>query len=142
MINPVQTSIPQQDGGERYVIIEPALHKDAQGQLRPTGLFKIYKDAFGDETHLFTEPAESEQQAGGLADEQNPDYLGEIKLSATEWKYEGSLLSYYEQVLLVEYIANYQSSEKGKNKQSGQQHDFPENANPPEDLPLNPGSLS
>ncbi|QEM09951.1 hypothetical protein [Mucilaginibacter rubeus] len=141
MINPVQTHIPLADGTDRYVIIEPALHKDAQGKLHPTGLFKIYKDAFGDETHLFTEPAESEAQADDLPDDRNPDYLGKINLSATEWKYEGSLLSYYEQVALVEFISNYRSPEE-QQKQQALQDDFPENANPPEDLPLNPGSLS
>jgi hypothetical protein len=59
MTNPVQTHIPLADGGDRYVIIVPALHKGNDGKLHSTGLFKIYKDAFGDETHLFTEPGES-----------------------------------------------------------------------------------
>jgi hypothetical protein len=142
MINPVQTSILQHDGSERYVIIEPALHKNPAGHLLPTGLFKIYKDAFGDETHLFTEPLESETRAGNLVDEQNPDYLGKISLSGTTWTFEGSLLSYYEQVALVEFITNYQSPEEHKNRQSKLPDEFPESANPPEDLPLNPGSLS
>jgi len=141
MINPVQTHIPLADGTDRYVIIEPALHKDARGKLHPTGLFKIYKDAFADETHLFTEPAETEAQSDNLPDDRNPDYLGKINLSATEWKYEGSLLSYYEQVALVEFISNYRSPEE-EQKQQALQDEFPENANPPEDLPLNPGSLS
>ncbi|MEO3405018.1 hypothetical protein AAFN85_14015 [Mucilaginibacter sp. CAU 1740] len=141
MINPVQSHIPLPDGTDRYVIIEPALHKDAAGKLHPTGLFKIYKDAFGDETHLFTEPAESEGQPDDLPDDRNPDYLGKINLSATKWKYEGSLLSYHEQIALVEFISNYRSPEE-QQKQQALQDDFPENANPPEDLPLNPGSLS
>ncbi|WP_371825385.1 hypothetical protein [Mucilaginibacter sp. SMC90] len=33
----------------------------------------IYKDAFGDETHLFTEPALIDAPAGELPDWQNPD---------------------------------------------------------------------
>ncbi|MDB5146772.1 MAG: hypothetical protein JWQ57_792 [Mucilaginibacter sp.] len=142
MINPVQTSILQHDGSERYVIIEPTLHKNPAGHLLPTGLFKIYKDAFGDETHLFTEPLESEARAGNLVDEQNPDYLGKIRLSGTTWTFEGSLLSYDEQVALVEFIANYQYPEEHKKKRSKLPDEFPESANPPEDLPLNPGSLS
>ncbi|SEN95989.1 hypothetical protein SAMN05192574_104760 [Mucilaginibacter gossypiicola] len=141
MINPVQTHIPIADGTDRYVIIEPALHKDAEGKLHPTGLFKIYKDALGDETHLFAEPAENQAQSDDLPDDRNPDYLGKINLSATEWKYEGSLLSYYEQVALVEFISNYRSPEE-QQKQQALQDEFPESANPPEDLPLNPGSLS
>lgn len=98
MINPVQTLIPLADGTDRYVIIDPALHKDVNGKLHPTGLFKIYKDAFGDETHLITEPGESEGPPRKFSDDRNPDYLGKILLSATEWKYEGSLLSHHEQV--------------------------------------------
>jgi hypothetical protein len=141
MTNPVQTHIPLADGGYRYVIIEPALHKGNDGNLHPTGLFKIYKDAFGDETHLFTETGESNGKPDNIADDQNPDYLGKIQLSTAEWKFEGSILSYHEQVALVEFITNYKSP--GEQQQNRTSHDeFPESANPPEDLPLNPGSLS
>jgi hypothetical protein len=142
MLNPVQTSIPQHDDSKRYVIIEPALHKNAAGKLKSTSLYKIYKDAFGVETHLFTEPLERETRAGDLPDDQNPDYLGSIRLSETTWTYEGSLLSHHEQVVLVEFITNYQSPEEHKKSQSQLPDEFPEKANPPEDLPLNPGSLS
>jgi hypothetical protein len=141
MTNPVQTHIPLDDGSDRYVVIVPALHKDAKGTLHPTGLFKIYKDAFGDETHLFTEPAENEGQADDLPDDRNPDYLGKIRLSATEWIYEGSLLSHHEQVALVEFITNYRSPDL-QQKNHIFHNEFPESANPPEELPLNPGSLS
>ena len=51
MINAVQTTIPQPDGSDRQVIIEPILEKDGEQGLRATGVFKVYKDAFGDETH-------------------------------------------------------------------------------------------
>ena len=141
MINPIQTHIPLADGGDRYVIIEPALHKGNDGKLYPTGLFKIYKDAFGDETHLFTESAERNGKADNLADDQNPDYLGKFQLSETEWKFEGSILSYREQVALVEFITNYKSPGDQQQKQTPLDA-FPENANPPEEFPLNPGSLS
>jgi len=66
MINPVQISIPQADGSDSYVIIEPVIEKDDGAGFRSTGVYKIYKDAFGDETHLFTEPAElGKVNAGG-----------------------------------------------------------------------------
>ena len=67
MVNPVQAYTPLVDGGDRYVIIEPALHKGNDGKLHPTGLFKIYKDASGDKTHLLTQPAESNRKNHALS---------------------------------------------------------------------------
>jgi hypothetical protein len=134
MTNPVQTNLQQADGSKRYVIIEPILKKDAPAHLHETGIFKIYKDAFGDESHLFTEPAENEGQADDLPDEQNPDYLGRLHFSGKHWRYEGSGLNNKEQETLAKFIRSAQSSEAIE--------EFPESANPPEDPPLNPGSLS
>jgi hypothetical protein len=109
MMNPVQTRIPQADGSDRYVIIEPVLEKDGEGGLRSTGVFKIYKDAFGDETHLFTEPAESEGPADDLPDEQNPDYLGKFVFEDGHLQhFEGQVLSLVEQAYLVVFIETYQ----------------------------------
>lgn len=71
MINTVQTMIPQQDGSDRYVIIEPVLIKDSVGAWGTNGEYKIYKDAFGDETRLFTEPLERDAPWDELPDEQN-----------------------------------------------------------------------
>lgn len=42
MINAVSTTIPQPDGSDRYVIIEPILEKDHEMRLRSTGVFKIF----------------------------------------------------------------------------------------------------
>jgi hypothetical protein len=134
MTNPVQTSLLQADGSKRYVIIEPVLKKDAPAHLHETGIFKIYKDAFGDESHLFTEPAEKEGQADDLPDEQNPDYLGRLHFSGKRWRYEGSGLSSKEQETLAKFIRKGQTLETTE--------EFSESANPPEDPPLNPGSLS
>jgi hypothetical protein len=134
MTDPVQTSLPQADGSKRYIIIEPVLKKDAPAHLHETGIFKIYKDAFGDESQLFTEPAEKEGQADDLPDEQNPDYLGRLHFSGKHWRYEGSGLNSKEQETLAKFIQKGQALEATE--------EFSENANPPEDPPLNPGSLS
>lgn len=108
MINPVQTSIPQADGSDRYVIIEPILEKESKG-LRSTGVFKVYKDAFGDETHLFTEPMESDEPADDLPDWQNPDYLGKFVFEEGTLKhFEGQVLSVAEQAYLAVFIESYQ----------------------------------
>lgn len=77
MINPIQTSLLQPDGSKRYIIIEPILTKAADGKLVSTGLYKIFKDAIGDETILFTEPKEMGEQ-DDLPDSNNPDYLGTL----------------------------------------------------------------
>lgn len=108
MINPVQTSIPQPDGSDRYVIIEPILEKEGEHGLRSTGVFKIYKDAFGDETHLFTEPMESDGPADDLPDEQNPDYLGKFIFEGGSVQHcEGQALSVAEQAYLAVFIETY-----------------------------------
>lgn len=109
MMNPIQTSIPQPDGSDRYVIIEPILEKEGERGLRSTGVFKIYKDAFGDETHLFTEPAESDGPADDLPDEQNPDYLGKFLFeNGNVQRFDGQLLSVAEQAYLAVFIETYQ----------------------------------
>lgn len=109
MINPVQTRIPQTDGSDRYVIIEPILEKDGDQGLRSTGEFKIFKDAFGDETHLFTEPAEKAGPADNLPDEQNPDYLGKFVFEDGRVKhFEGQLLNVAEQAYLAVFIESYE----------------------------------
>jgi hypothetical protein len=109
MINPVQTTIPQPDGSDRYVIIEPVLEKEGARGLRSTGVFKIYKDAFGDETHLFTEPAEREGPADELPDELNPDYLGKFVFQdGSVNHFEGGVLSLAEQAYLAVFIEDYQ----------------------------------
>lgn len=109
MINPVQTSVPQADGSDRHVIIEPILEKEGEHGLRSTGVFKIYKDAFGDETHLFTEPKESDGPADDLPDEQNPDYLGKFVFGDGGVEhFEGGVLSLAEQAYLAVFIESYQ----------------------------------
>jgi len=108
MINPVQTSIPQPDGSDRYVIIEPILEKEGEHGLRSTGVFKIFKDAFGDETHLFTEPMDSDAPADDLPDEQNPDYLGKFVFEGGSVQhFEGQVLSLAEQAYLAVFIETY-----------------------------------
>jgi hypothetical protein len=109
MINPVQTSIPQADGSDRFVIIEPMLEKIGEQNLRSTGVFKIYKDAFGDETQLFSEPMERDGVADELPDEQNPDYLGKFVFEDGSVKhFEGEVLSIAEQAYLAVFIETYQ----------------------------------
>ena len=109
MLNPVQTSIPQADGSDRYVIIEPIIEKDGPRGLRSTGVYKIYKDAFDDETHLFTETAEFAEINDELPDEQNPDYLGKfIFESGCLRQFEGQILSLAEQAYLAVFIEAYQ----------------------------------
>jgi hypothetical protein len=109
MMNPVQTTIPQPDGSDRYVIIEPVLEKEGPRGLRSTGEFKIYKDAFGDETHLFTESAESDGPADDLPDDQNPDYLGKFFFEGgCVQHFEGQVLSIAEQAYLAVLIETYQ----------------------------------
>ena len=108
MINPVQTSVPQPDGSDRQVIIEPVLEKDGERVLRSIGVYKVYKDAFGDETHLFTEPAEFDEGKAELADEANPDYLGKfIFENGTVSHFEGDVLSLAEQAYLAVFIETF-----------------------------------
>jgi hypothetical protein len=109
MINPVQTNIPQADGSDRYVIIEPVLAKDGKRGLRSTGIFKIYKDVPGDETHLFSEPAENDGPSDDLPDEQNPDYIGKFVFEDGSVKhFDGQILSISEQAYLAVFIETYQ----------------------------------
>ena len=109
MINPVQTSIPQQDGGDRFVIIEPVLEREGYRGLGSTGVFKIYKDAFGDETHLFTELAASGEKEDSVEDDQNPDYLGKFIFEHGQLhQFDGHLLSIAEQAFLAVFIETYQ----------------------------------
>jgi hypothetical protein len=109
MLSPVQTSIPQADGSDRYVIIEPILENDGEHGLRSTGVFKIYKDAFREETQLFTEPLQSDEAADDLPDEQNPDYLGKFLFEGGSVKhFEGQVLSVAEQAYLAVFIKSYQ----------------------------------
>ena len=93
MINPIQTSLLQDDGIERYVIIEPILERDEQENLVCIGQYKIYKDAFGDQTILFTEPNES-SIGDDLADAANPDYLGSFSMDGEtgDYIYEGMVV--------------------------------------------------
>ena len=112
MINPVQTSITQPDGTDRFLIIEPILEKDDDGRLKATGTYKIYKDAFGDETHLFTEPAELTAENNELPDAANPDYLGTLRIfDSGNMAYAGDLLSLQEQRELVNIIQRYEEPE-------------------------------
>ena len=112
MINPVQTTIPQPDGSDRYVIVEPVLVKDSAGAWGTTGRYKIYKDAFGDETQLFTEPLEKDGPADDLPDEQNPDYLGTFVFEDGQVShFEGAVLSLAEQAFLAVFIESYEEPE-------------------------------
>ena len=109
MISPVQTTIPQPDGSDRYVIIEPVLEKDSEGHFGSTGVYKVFKDAFGEETHLFTEPLERDGPAAELPDQQNPDYLGRFVFKNGEVQhFEGQVLSHAEQAYLAVFIESWQ----------------------------------
>jgi hypothetical protein len=105
MKTPVQLNLTQADGSPRKVIIEPVLEEDDEGGLQNTGVYKIYKDAFGDETALFTEPLEINDINDQLADKDNPDYLGKIIMANDDkWSYEGDLLGADEQMQVLRYI--------------------------------------
>ena len=109
MINAVSTTIPQPDGSDRYVIIEPMLEKDGEMGLRSTGVFKIFKDSFTDQTELFTEPRESDEDNNDLPDDQNPDYLGKFVFNDGRVEhFEGNVLRLAEQAYLVVFIESYQ----------------------------------
>src|ERR1700744_1179012 len=109
MINAVQTTIPQADGSDRQVIIEPVITKDDEGRYGSTGAYKIYKDAFGDEPHLFTEAAAFGEEKNDLPDEQNPDYLGKFVFDKGALKhFDGQVLSLAEQAYLAVFIETYQ----------------------------------
>ena len=107
MINPLQLSLTKDDGTKRNVIIEPVLEKGDKG-LRNTGTYRIYKDAIGDESALFTEPLETTTPNNLLPDYQNPDYLGQIEFDTqSNWTYTGDLLSVEEQKEAAVYILKY-----------------------------------
>ena len=107
MTNPIQLSLTSADGTKRNIIIEPVLEKDTNG-LHPTGTYKIYKDAFGDESTLFTEPLETAAPNNDLPDNLNPDYLGKIVFdNLSNWIYHGDLLSLDEQKQAATYILKY-----------------------------------
>jgi hypothetical protein len=109
MMNRVQTTITQADGSDRQVIIEPVSVRDDEGRLRSSGVFKIYKDAFGDQTHLFTEPAGGAGSVIDLPDEQNPDYLGKFVFeNGSVQHFEGAVLSLAEQAYLAVFIESYE----------------------------------
>ncbi len=104
MINPLQVSLNDADDSKRHIIVEPVLKKQGNS-LIDTGVYKLYKDGFGEESVLFTEPLEIEEQNTDLADNMNPDYLGKITLDTqNSWKYEGDLLSAAEQEELISRI--------------------------------------
>ena len=105
MLNATQISIVQPDDSLRKVIIEPVLEHDDH-KLVDSGVYKIYKDAFGDETTLITEPRETGEN-DDLADMNNPDYLGRIILVDDGlFNYEGDILSTGEQLQLVKFLLN------------------------------------
>ena len=107
MINPLQLSLINSDGSKRYIIIEPILEKHDKS-LRNTGTYKIYKDAFGEESALFTEPLETTEPNTDLPDHLNPDYLGKIVFDGqSNWTYTGDLLSLEEQKQAAVYILKY-----------------------------------
>lgn len=103
MLTPAQISIVQPDDTLRKIIVEPVLERD-DNELVNTGIYKIYKDAFGDETTLITEPRERDIN-DDLADKNNPDYLGRIILVDDGlWHYEGDILSSNEQLQVVKFL--------------------------------------
>lgn len=107
MTNPLQLSLTANDGTKRNIIIEPVLEKDKKG-LHPNGSYKIFKDAFGDESTLFTEPLETVTPNNDMPDSLNPDYLGEIIFDTlSNWTYNGDLLSLDEQKQAATYIMKY-----------------------------------
>jgi hypothetical protein len=105
MLTPAQISIVQPDDALRKIIVEPILEKNGN-ELIDTRVYKIYKDAFGDETVLITEPRETGIN-DDLADQNNPDYLGKITLlDDTLWNYEGDVLSADEQLQVVTFLGS------------------------------------
>ena len=104
MINPIQLSLKKADGSRRNIIIEPILKKD-DDNLHETGIYKLYKDAFGEESALFTEPLETGEANDDLPDKNNPDFLGRFIIDPDmNWKYEGDLLSEEEQQQVLAHI--------------------------------------
>jgi len=107
MINPAQLSVVKSDGTIIKIIVEPVLTQQGK-DLRPTGVYKLYKDAFGDESALFTEPLEINESNSGLRDSENPDYLGTLTITENNgYRYEGDLLGADEQSQVVDYIKKH-----------------------------------
>ncbi|MEO6631984.1 MAG: hypothetical protein ABIN13_09695 [Mucilaginibacter sp.] len=108
MTNPLQLSLVKEDGTKRNIIIEPVLEKNGNKGLHNTGTYRIYKDAFGDESTLFTEPLETTEPNTRIPDNLNPDYLGEMVFdTVSNWTYHGDLLSLDEQKQAATYILRY-----------------------------------
>ena len=104
MFNPVQLEIIVPDGEKRFIIIEPIL-QNSGGTIKATGSFKIFKDTFGEESALFTEPREINETGPALPDDLNPDYLGLLNFTDQgTWHYDGELLSSTEQEQVVAAI--------------------------------------
>jgi len=107
MINPAQLSVIKTNGTSIKIIVEPVLTQQGK-DLRPTGVYKLYKDAFGDESALFIEPLEINESNSGLRDSENPDYLGTLTLTENNGhRYEGDLLGADEQSQVVDYIKKH-----------------------------------
>jgi len=108
MTNPLQLSLVKEDGTKRNIIIEPILERNDKKGLQNTGAYRIYKDAFGDESTLFTEPLETIQRNTRIPDNINPDYLGVIIFDGqSNWAYHGDLLSLDEQKQAATYILRW-----------------------------------
>lgn len=104
MLNPVNIKLMKDDGADRAVIIEPVLINET-GELKNTGVYKIYKS--DDDESFFTEPLLVNSTSSTLADNDNPDYLGTLTLGAdNSWNYDGNLLGRYEQEQVAEHIKN------------------------------------
>ncbi|GAA4325915.1 hypothetical protein GCM10023149_28460 [Mucilaginibacter gynuensis] len=78
MMSPVHITIPQADGSDRYVVIEPVLEKQDPKGLTSAGGYKIYQNNFGDDTPFITAPVEFDTPSNELPDDMNPDYLGKL----------------------------------------------------------------
>jgi len=77
-MNSVNTTIPQADGSDRRVTIEPIIKIDGANGYRATGIFKIYKDSFRDEAHPINDSTKSDEENESLNDEENEEYLGKL----------------------------------------------------------------
>jgi len=89
MINSVHTSIPQADGSDRYVIIEPINEEEGLQGMRSTSVFEIYTDVWDDE--------------------QEPEYLGKFIFENGQLQcFEGQVLSLAEQAYLAVFIEYYE----------------------------------
>ncbi|WCT14396.1 hypothetical protein [Mucilaginibacter jinjuensis] len=109
MTKPVQTSIPQADGSDRYVIIEPVVRNDGNQSSYATGIFKIYRDTFGDDITIISNSGQYGKPEDRLPDRYNPDYLGKFVFKDVDsMHFEGNVLSPTEQVHLAVFIGSYE----------------------------------